>query len=426
MQINLSIDAPPQPAVADRQGALRKPEIMSPAGYWPQLEAAIEAGADAVYFGLKHFTARAKVGFALSELAEVMRTLHQRGVRGYVTFNTLVFDHELSEAAKTLAAIAAADADAIIVQDVGIAQLARRLAPTLEVHGSTQMSITSAEGVALAQQFGVTRVVLARELSLDDIRQIRSQTSCELEMFVHGALCVSYSGQCFSSEAWGGRSANRGQCAQACRLPYELLVDEVVKPLGDARYLLSPGDLYALHQIPEIVGIGVSALKIEGRYKEADYVALTTAAYRQAVDEAWAGLPSTLTQADEVRLEQVFSRGLGAHFVSGVNHQTVVNGRSPRHRGVLLGKVTAISLDSVTIAPATAAKVAPIKPGDGVVFDAADWRSPEAPEEGGHIYTVKPQPGGQVRLLRVRLQLLHLQGRLLRHRQAVGGLNSEF
>ena len=398
MQINLSIDAPPQPAVADRQGALRKPEIMSPAGYWPQLEAAIEAGADAVYFGLKHFTARAKVGFALSELAEVMRTLHQRGVRGYVTFNTLVFDHELSEAAKTLAAIAAADADAIIVQDVGIAQLARRLAPTLEVHGSTQMSITSAEGVALAQQFGVTRVVLARELSLDDIRQIRSQTSCELEMFVHGALCVSYSGQCFSSEAWGGRSANRGQCAQACRLPYELLVDEVVKPLGDARYLLSPGDLYALHQIPEIVGIGVSALKIEGRYKEADYVALTTAAYRQAVDEAWAGLPSTLTQADEVRLEQVISRGLGAHLVSGVNHQTVVNGRSPRHRGVLLGKVTAISLDSVTIAPATAAKVAPIKPGDGVVFDAADWRSPEAPEEGGHIYTVKPQPGGQVRL----------------------------
>ncbi len=398
MQITQSIDAPPRSVLTDQPAPLRKPEIMSPAGYWPQLEAAIEAGADAVYFGLKHFTARAKVGFALSELAAVMRTLHQRGVRGYVTFNTLVFDHELSEAAKTLVAIAAADADAIIVQDVGIAQLARRLAPTLEVHGSTQMSITSAEGVALAQQFGVTRVVLARELSLDDIRQIRSQTSCELEMFVHGALCVSYSGQCFSSEAWGGRSANRGQCAQACRLPYELLVDEVVKPLGDARYLLSPGDLYALHQIPEIVGIGVSALKIEGRYKEADYVALTTAAYRQAVDEAWAGLPSTLTQADEVRLEQVFSRGLGPHFVSGVNHQTVVTGRSPRHRGVLLGKVTAISGDSVTIAPATVDQVAPIKPGDGVVFDAADWRSPEAPEEGGHIYAVKPQPGGQLRL----------------------------
>ena len=204
----------------EQQTARRaRPEIMSPAGYWPQMHAAIEAGADAVYFGLKHFSARAKVGFALDELPQVVATLHGRGVRGYVTFNTLVFDHELEEAARTLAAIAATGVDAIIVQDVGVAALARRIAPDLEVHGSTQMSITSAEGVRLAQQFGVSRVVLARELSLAEIRAIRSQTACELEMFVHGALCVSYSGQCFSSEAWGGRSANRGQCAQACRLP---------------------------------------------------------------------------------------------------------------------------------------------------------------------------------------------------------------
>src|SRR5215217_7019899 len=239
-----------------------KPEIMSPAGYWPQLQAAIEAGADACYFGLKHFSARAKVGFALDELPEVMRTLHQRGVKGYVTFNTLVFDHELGAAAESLAAIAATDADAIIVQDVGIAQLARQIAPELEIHGSTQMSITSAEGVELARRFGVTRVVLARELSIQDIRAIRAATDCELEMFVHGALCVSYSGQCFSSEAWGGRSANRGQCAQACRLPYELIVDAQLQLLGSARYLLSPEDLYALHQLPEIVQLGVSALKI--------------------------------------------------------------------------------------------------------------------------------------------------------------------
>ena len=266
-----------------------KPEIMSPAGYWPQLHAAIEAGADAVYFGLTHFSARAKVGFTLDELPQVMRTLHARGVRGYVTFNTLIFDHELEEAASALAQIAAAGADAVIVQDVGIAQLAAEIAPGMEVHGSTQMSITSAEGIALAQRFGVSRVVLARELSLDDIRTIRGQTDCELEIFVHGALCVSYSGQCFSSEAWGGRSANRGQCAQACRLPYDLIVDDVLTPLGDARYLLSPGDLYALQQMPEIVQLGVSALKIEGRYKDANYVALTTQAYRQAVDEAWAG-----------------------------------------------------------------------------------------------------------------------------------------
>ena len=368
---------------------------MSPAGYWPQLHAAVEAGADAVYFGLKHFTARAKVGFTLDELPEVMRTLHRRGVKGYVTFNTLVFDHELETAVQSIAAIAAAGADAFIVQDVGIAQLVRRIAPSAEVHGSTQMSITSAEGIALAQQFGVTRVVLARELSLDDVRAIRAATACELEMFVHGALCVSYSGQCFSSEAWGGRSANRGQCAQACRLPYDLIVDDERQPLGDARYLLSPGDLYALRQMPEIVRIGVHALKIEGRYKDADYVALTTAAYRQAVDEAWAGLPLSITPQAELQLEQVYSRGLGAHFVTGTNHQTVVAGRSPRHRGVLIGRVTRVLADRVWITPEPAVtSIAPLKPGDGVVFDAADWRSPEEREEGGRVYHVTPQRGG--------------------------------
>lgn len=375
-----------------------KPEIMSPAGYWPQLHAAIEAGADAVYFGLKHFTARAKVGFVLPELPDVMRTLHQRGVKGYITFNTLVFDHELEEAATTLAGIAEAGADAIIVQDVGIAQLARQIAPDLEIHGSTQMSITSAEGIELARRFGVCRVVLARELSLDDIRTIRSQTDCELEMFVHGALCVSYSGQCFSSEAWGGRSANRGQCAQACRLPYELIVDEQLKPLGAARYLLSPGDLYALHQMPQIVRIGVSALKIEGRYKDANYVALTTRAYRIAVDEAWAGVPSSISRLEELQLEQVYSRGLGAHFIAGTNHQALVSGRSPRHRGVLIGRVARVLADRVIVAPAESAAAAPLKAGDGVVFDAAGWRSPEEAEEGGRVYHVMPLRDGQLEL----------------------------
>ncbi|MEZ4664104.1 MAG: U32 family peptidase [Caldilineaceae bacterium] len=378
------------------------PEIMSPAGYWPQLHAAIEAGADAVYFGLTHFTARAKVGFTLDELPAVMRTLHGRGVKGYVTFNTLVFDHELEEAVRALAAIAAAGADSIIVQDVGIAQLAHEIAPDLAIHGSTQMSITSAEGIELARRFGVSRVVLARELALDEIRAIRSQTDCELEMFVHGALCVSYSGQCFSSEAWGGRSANRGQCAQACRLPYELLVDDVLTPLGDARYLLSPGDLYALRQMPEIVQLGVSALKIEGRYKDAHYVAMTTSAYRQAVDEAWAGQPLSMTRRQELQLEQVYSRGLGAHFITGTNHQTVVQGRAPRHRGVLMGRVTQVLSSSVVVDLRAAAQnvtmEAPLKPGDGIVFDAADWRSPDQPEEGGRIYHVRPRRNQQIEL----------------------------
>jgi putative protease len=199
--------------------ASRKPEVKSPAGHWPQLHAAIEAGADGVYFGLKHFTARAKAGFGVEELPEAMRTLHARGVRGYVTFNTLLFEHELKAAADAIAAIAEAGADGLIVQDLTAVRLAREIAPGMQLHGSTQMSITDVRGVELARSLGVNRVTLARELSMDEIRAIASETDCDLEIFVHGALCVAYSGQCFSSEAWGGRSANRGQCAHASRLP---------------------------------------------------------------------------------------------------------------------------------------------------------------------------------------------------------------
>ena len=371
---------------------------MSPAGYWPQLHAAIEAGADSVYFGLKHFTARAKVGFTLEELPEALSTLHKRGVKGFITFNTLVFEHELEEAARVIRAIAEAGADALIVQDLGAVRLARQIAPGLELHGSTQMSVTNAEGVELAQSLGVTRVTMARELSLADLRMIRARTECEMEIFVHGALCVAYSGQCFSSEAWGGRSANRGQCAQACRLPYELIVDGRLEPLGDARYLLSPGDLFALYQVPEIVDIGISALKIEGRYKDADYVALTTRAYRKAVDAAWKGQASEVREIERLQLEQVYSRGLAPHFLAGTNHQTVVEGRAPRHRGVLMGRVARVLPDSVLIEPSDAHRIAPLKAGDGLVFDAADWRSPEEKEEGGRVYEACAESGSSVRL----------------------------
>jgi U32 family peptidase len=371
-----------------------KPEIMAPAGGWPQLRAAVEAGADAVYFGLQHFTARAKVGFGVDELPEVMRTLHGRGVKGYVTFNTLVFDEELDDAARHVGAIAAAGADAIIVQDAGIVPLIREIAPGLAVHGSTQMTLTSAEGVRWARELGVSRVILARELSLEDVRSIRADTDMELEIFVHGALCVSYSGQCLSSEAWGGRSANRGQCAQACRLPYDLLVDGTETPLGDARYLLSPGDLNTLRMVPDLVALGLHALKIEGRYKDETYVAVTTRAYREAVDAAWAGRNAAPAEDDALRVEQVYSRGSGAHFLSGVDHQAVVRGRVPRHRGVCLGRVLAVGHDSATIEPGEAHRTAPLSPGDGVVFDAADWRSPERPEEGGRVYEVERTGAG--------------------------------
>ena len=376
----------------------QKPEVMSPAGHWPQLNAAIEAGADSCYFGLKHFSARAKVGFELSELPEAMRTLHRRGVRGYLTFNTLVFEHELAEAARAIGSIAEAGVDALIVQDIGMLRLARQIAPDLELHASTQTSITSADGVEFALAQGADRVTLARELSLEEVAAIYAKTKADLEIFVHGALCVAYSGQCFSSEAWGGRSANRGQCAQACRLPYEMLVDGERKPLADARYLLSPGDLSALRHVPQIIAAGVSCLKIEGRYKGADYVALTTRAYRQAVDDAWAGRALSVTPHQELELEQVYSRGLGPYFISGVNHQNVVNGRNPRHRGVHISTVAAVHDTSVSVQPAAAHEIAPLKAGDGVVFDAADWRSPQEDEEGGRVYQVAPQLNGTLEL----------------------------
>lgn len=371
----------------------KKPELMSPAGYWPQLQTAIEAGADAVYFGLNHFSARAKVGFSMDELPEVIQTLHGRGVKGFVTFNTLVFDHELELAESAIRQIAAAGADAVIVQDIGMAKLISQIAPGLTIHGSTQMSITSAEGAELANSFGCRRVVLGRELSLDDIRKIAAATDVELEVFVHGALCVSYSGQCFSSEAWGGRSANRGKCAQACRLSYDLVVDGRVRELGEYRYLLSPGDLYALEQVPDLMEIGISCLKIEGRYKDADYVALTTQAYRQAIDAAWRGQEKLISEDSRLELEQIYSRGLGAHFIAGTNHQTVVEARAPRHRGLKIGQVVFVGRNSLDVLCEH-----PIKPGDGIVFDSATWRSPDEPEEGGHVYEVFDRGANRIEL----------------------------
>ncbi len=397
--------SPETPTAGNRykRGVRRKPEVKSPAGHWPQMHAAIEAGADAVYFGLRHFSARAKTGFDLEELPEAVRTLHGRGVKGFVTFNTLIFEHELDAAARTIAAIAEAGADGVIVQDYAGVKLAREIAPGLEIHGSTQMSVTDARGVKLAQKLGANRVTLARELSLVEIGKIAAETDCDLEIFVHGALCVAYSGQCLSSEAWGGRSANRGQCAQACRLPYELIVDGEVEPLGDARYLLSPGDLFALHQVPEIMAMGVAALKIEGRYKDAEYVALTTKAYREAVDAAWVGHVTKSNAKQDLELEQVYSRGLGPYFLTGTNHQAVVRGRAPRHRGVQMGVVTRVESDRVivkpgNVKPSSANRIAPLKAGDGLVFDAADWRSPEEPEEGGRIFSVAARNDGSVEL----------------------------
>ncbi len=367
------------------------PELLAPAGDWEALRAAVANGADAVYFGLSAFNARARANnFTLDELPEVMGFLHARNVRGFVAMNILVFDHELPEAERYIRAMADAGVDAVIVQDLGVVTLLREVAPTLAVHGSTQMTLTEARGIAFVRDLGVERVVLARELSLDDIRLVTAATDTPVEVFVHGALCVAYSGQCLTSESLGGRSANRGQCAQACRLPYEMVVDGVVKPLGDRAYLLSPQDLAAYDLIAPLVEAGVVSFKIEGRLKGGPYVAATTATYRKAIDAALAATPLALPRREQLDLAQTFSRGLTHGFLDGVDHQKLVRGRFPKSRGVKLGTVLSVSGRGVRIELAETLTDA-VKPGDGLLFDLG---RPAEEEPGGRVWEVLPVPGG--------------------------------
>jgi putative protease len=314
-----------------------KPEVLAPAGDRSALEAAVHAGADAVYFGLQGFNARARAtNFDAAELGRTMAYLHERGVRGYVTLNTLVFDSELESVEAAVRACAEAGVDAIIVQDIGVAKLARAIAPSLPVHASTQMTCTDASSVELAHDLGAARVIVARELSVDDLARIKRETSVDVEVFVHGALCIAYSGQCLTSEALGGRSANRGACAQACRLPYELVVDGEKRDTGDRAFLLSPEDLEASELVPALAKIGIASIKIEGRLKGPEYVAATTRLYRRAVDAA-AGDGDAPTERERRDALQAFTRGSGPGFLAGVDHQRLVEGRACDHRGLLLG-----------------------------------------------------------------------------------------
>ena len=366
---------------------MHSPELLSPAGDWDSLKSAVANGADAVYFGLDTFNARQRAhNFGLEELPEVMAYLHRHNVKGFVTFNVLVFSDELEAAAVYIRACADAGVDALIVQDLGIVRLMQAMAPGLEIHGSTQMTLTEPRGIDFVHAMGVQRVVVARELSLADIAKIRAATAVPLEVFVHGALCVAYSGQCLTSESLGGRSANRGQCAQACRLPYDLIVDGQRRDLGDIAYLVSPQDLAAHDLIGELTKLGVVSFKIEGRLKSANYVAATAQTYRRAIDAAVAGETFRVTPEERAGLEQVFSRGLANGFLEGVNHQTMVKGRSPKKRGRLVGKLAYTSLRTFVIDLDDDALPDILQPGDGIVFDSAN---PQENEPGGRIYHTK-------------------------------------
>jgi putative protease len=378
---------------------VKPPELLAPAGDRDCLRAAIENGADAVYFGLEvGFNARARAkNFLLSELPEIVELLHRRGVLAYVTVNTLVFPSELARLESHIRAIAAAGVDAVLVQDLGVVRLVRDICPDLSIHASTQMTLTSAESIAVAQSLGIERVVLARECSLQEIREIRRHTTMPLEVFVHGALCVAYSGQCLTSESLGGRSANRGQCAQACRLPYDLVCDGRQVDLGAQKYLLSPQDLAAYDLIPELIEAGVCALKIEGRLKTPEYVANITAHYRRAIDAAMAGQPAEFSPRDVEEMELSFSRGFSHGWLEGCDHKMLVPAWSSAKRGVLLGTVKGMRGGRVVVQLGRASprreggdsrqagRLPQVKRGDGLVFDCGE---PVDDEQGGRVYEI--------------------------------------
>lgn len=389
--------------------APRLPELLAPAGDWECAKAAVENGADAIYFGLDKFNARMRAhNFTEADLPRLMEFLHRRGVRGYVTMNTLIFENELAEAEQYLRSIIAAGVDAAIIQDVGICRLIRELSPDFPIHASTQMTITSAAGVEFARELGCNLVVLARELSIKEIANIQETQTfpLPLEVFVHGALCVAYSGQCLTSESLGGRSANRGECAQACRMPYDLISDGKLVPLGDRRYLLSPQDLAGIDVLPQLAAVGVASLKIEGRLKAPEYVANITRVYRSALDQLGASqredthsdtsgkkleAPHVVSypsnEADRYSMEMAFSRGLYTGWFGGNDNQKLVHARFGKKRGVFLGEVTRVYRDAVEVKLESA-----LKPGDGVVFDAG---RPEEKEEGGRVYEVRNAEQGR-------------------------------
>jgi len=362
-------------------------ELLAPAGDWDCVRAAVENGADAIYFGLDcGFNARYRAqNFGLTDLPELSQWLHRRSVKGYTTLNTLVFPDELENLARVIEKIADSGVDAVLVQDFGVARLVRAICPELEIHASTQMSLTSAETIQVAQQLGLSRVVLPRELSVNEITKIANKTEMPLEVFIHGALCVAYSGQCLTSESLGGRSANRGQCAQACRLPYEVVADGETKVLGEMRYLLSPQDLAGYASIPELYRAGVASFKIEGRLKSPEYVANITNQYRRAIDSVIKDQTPDVSVEDREEMELSFSRGFSPGWLEGNDHKRLVPGLDSSKRGIYLGEVIEIRGQELCIQ--SASKIAL---GDGVAIRGKD-ESNHPWEQGGRVYSLRSE-----------------------------------
>ncbi len=369
---------------------MNSPEILAPVGDWHMLRAAVHSGADAVYIGMPGFNARGRAPtLELLELRAMIEFAHLYGVKVFLAFNILIFEREIQEIVQLLQDVLPLYPDALIVQDIGLMRLIRAIAPTQEIHASTQMTVTSGEAITLTHDLDIRRYVLGREVSIDEMEKIRAGTTKELEVFVHGALCVSYSGQCLTSESMGGRSANRGQCAQSCRLPYELVADGNTIDLGARRYLVSPKDLCSLDDVATLKKIGIDSFKIEGRLKSPAYVASTVQSYKKL------SLSTSAVTPDESwpmknRLETIYSRGFFNGWMNGINHQKLVDGRYSSHHGLSVGSVTGSTTEGLLVASAE-----PFTPGDGVVF--ADFLTEK--ECGSTIFHATPQSQDNVWLL---------------------------
>lgn len=372
------------PTTSQNSSPRKSIELLAPAGNWDCARAAVENGANAIYFGLDcGFNARHRAtNFGLADLPDLTKYLRRRGVRSYVTTNTLVFPSEMPALVDVVHQVAEAGIDAVLVQDFGVARMIREMCDDLEVHASTQMSLTSAETIRVASELGLSRVVLARELSVDEIRKIAADTDMPLEVFIHGALCVAYSGQCLTSESLGGRSANRGQCAQACRLPYELVCDGEDVDLEDVRYLLSPQDLAGYAAIPDLISAGVESLKIEGRLKTPEYVANITQHYRRAIDEAISSGIVSINDSDKREMELSFSRGFSPGWLEGNDHKRLVPGLQSAKRGIELGTILEVYGGRIKIELA-----APVALGDGLAICGTGGQE----DQGGRIYTLNDQ-----------------------------------
>lgn len=320
-------------------------ELLAPAGTWEALEAAVNAGADAVYMGGKAFGARAYASnFDEEEMARAVYFAHMHRVRIFITVNTLVDDSEMEQLANYLMFLNNVGVDGLIVQDLGVIRLCQKICPELPLHASTQMSVTNSGGVNFAKGIGLERTVLARELSLKEIKAA-CECGTEIETFIHGALCVCYSGQCLMSSLIGGRSGNRGRCAQPCRLPYKLYDSKDNDMLANrdaGQYLLSPKDMNTLQILPELIEAGVVSYKIEGRMKRPEYVAVVVDAYRRAMDSYKEG-NFEVSQEDLANIEQIFNRDFTTAYMQGRPGKEMMSDRRPNNRGVLVGRV--IKLD---------------------------------------------------------------------------------